>query len=43
MKAQRSGMTRRALAALTALPLAIAMSGCQLGIRPYRKPHNGYH
>ena len=32
MKAQRSGMTRRALAALTVLPLAIAMSGCQLGI-----------
>lgn len=32
MKAQRSGMTLRALAALTALPLAFAMSGCQLGL-----------
>lgn len=32
MKTQRSGMTRRALAALTVLPLALAMSGCQLGL-----------
>lgn len=32
MKAQRSGMTRRALAALTALPLAFAMSACRIGL-----------
>ncbi len=32
MKAQRSGMARRALAALTALPLAFAMSACQFGL-----------
>ena len=32
MKAQRSGMARRALAALTALPLAFAMSACRIGL-----------
>ena len=32
MKARRSGMARRALAALTALPLAFAMSACRLGL-----------
>ena len=32
MKAQRSGMTRRALSALTALPLAFAMSACRIGL-----------
>ena len=32
MKAQRSGMTRRALAALTALPLAFAMSACRIDL-----------
>ena len=34
MKAQRSGMARRALAALTALPLAFAMSACRIGLDP---------
>ena len=32
MKAQRSGMARRELAALTALPLAFAMSACRIGL-----------
>lgn len=32
MKAQRSGTARRALAALTALPLAFAMSACRIGL-----------
>ena len=32
MKAQRSRMARRALAALTALPLAFAMSACRVGL-----------
>lgn len=32
MKAQRSGKTRRILAVMTALPLALAMSGCHLSV-----------
>lgn len=32
MKAQRSGMARRAFAALAVLPLAFAMSACQFGL-----------
>ncbi len=32
MKAQRSGKTRRILAVMTALPLALALSGCHLSV-----------